>query len=163
MLLYRAAALIAAGRDEASGERLREILELNPALAPSLYALGTYHVARGESDEALALMEKAYTLTPLVPNVIGLLAGLLMRAGDTRRAKELLGELQPGDAFGAPRGLALYHWVLGELDTMADWIGKAIDQHDPGAMLMPRLRYGRELRSTPHWAVLMRKLNLPEA
>ena len=29
--------------------------------------------------------------------------------------------------------------------------------------LYPRLWYGRELRSTPRWAGLMRKLNLPES
>jgi len=52
--------------------------------------------------------------------------------------------------------------VCGDIDTIADWMEKAIDQHDPTAAIMPRLWYGRELRSTPHWPRLMRKLNLPE-
>ena len=75
---------------------------------------------------------------------------------------ELAQKLQHGDAFGAPRGLAIYHWVLREFDAAADRLEKAIDQHDPGAALMPWLWYGRELRSTPRWATLMRKLNLPQ-
>jgi hypothetical protein len=52
--------------------------------------------------------------------------------------------------------------VLGEFEAMADWLEKGVDQHDPSAMLLPRLHYGRDLRSTPRWAGLMRKLNLPE-
>jgi hypothetical protein len=78
-------------------------------------------------------------------------------------AEELLQKLQPADAFGVPRGLAIYHWVLQEFDGEADWLEKAIDQHDPYGGLFLRLWYGRELRSTPRWAGLMRKLNLPES
>jgi TolB-like protein len=158
----RALCLLAAGRDEDAYKVYREALELNPALSNAHASLGIEHLLRGELDQALALMEKAYSLAPLVPNIIALLAGLLMRTGDTRRAEELLRKLQPGDAFGAPRGLAVYHWVLREFDPAADWFEKGIDQHDPGALIALRIWYGRELRSTPRWAGLMRKLNLPE-
>jgi cytochrome c-type biogenesis protein CcmH/NrfG len=113
----------------------------------------------------LALVEKAHSLMPRYPNIIGALAGLLKRTRnthDTRRAEELLAQLQPADAFGVPRGLAFYRWVLREFDTAADWFEKTIDQHDPHAAVSLRYWYGRELRSTPRWAGLMRKLNLPE-
>jgi hypothetical protein len=99
----------------------------------------------------------------MVPNVIGLLAGLLKRSGDNGRAEELLQKLQLADANGVPRGLAVYHWVLGEFDAMADWIETAIDQHDPYGAISLRLWFERELRSTSRWAGLMRKLNLPES
>jgi hypothetical protein len=45
---------------------------------------------------------------------------------------------------------------------MADWI-KGFDDYDPGALMALRLWYGRDLRSTPRWAGLMCKLNLPES
>lgn len=92
-----------------------------------------------------------------------MLAGLLKRTGETRRAEEMLGRLQPTDAFGAPRGLAVYHWVLREFDAEANWLEKVIDQRDAYGAVYLRLWYGRELRSTPRWAGLMRKLNLPES
>lgn len=161
LLMYRAVNLVAAGRDEEASQAYREILELNPSVSPAHTALSTLSLLRGELDQALALMEKAYALAPSMPNHIGILAGLLVRAGDRRRAEELLRKLPPAEAFGAPRALAVYNWVLGEFDAMADWLEKALDQHDPSAMLLPRLQYGRELRSTPRWAGLMRKLNLP--
>jgi eukaryotic-like serine/threonine-protein kinase len=163
MRLYRALCLTACGRDEQAFKEYREVLEFNPAVAPALGGLAVQHLLRGELDQALALTEKAYATAPFVPNHIALLAGLLMRTGDAQRAEELLRKLQPGDAFGAPRGLAIYHWVLREFDATADWIEKGIDQHDPASVLYPRIWYGRELRSTPRWAGLMRKLNLPES
>ena len=158
----RANCLAAAGRDEEAADGLREILELNPAMITVQGALAGYHASRGELDLALALCEKAYALAPL-PNVIGLLAGLLKRKGETRRAEELLEKLLPGDGSGAPRGLAVYYWVLREFDVEADWLEKVIDQHDPWGGIYLRLWNGRELRSTPRWAGLMRKLNLPES
>jgi len=162
----RAASLAAAGRDEEAAGAFRELLELNPADMPAQFGLASCHVSRGELDQALALCEKASALAPF-PQGTGLLAGLLKRTGDTHRAEELLRKLQPGDAYGAPRGLAFYHWVLREFEAEADWLEKAFDQRDYFAVLYLRVWLGRELRSTPHlagrWAGLMRKLNLPES
>jgi len=160
---HRAACLAAAGRDEEATQEYREILEFNPAMVG--LGLLSYHVSRGEFDLARALCEKANALAPR-PITTGFLAGLLKRSphsGDAQRAEELLQKLQPGDAYGIPHGLAAYHWVLREFDAEADWIEKAIDQHDPAGALSPRTWLGRELRSTPRWAGLMRKLNLPES
>jgi serine/threonine protein kinase/Tfp pilus assembly protein PilF len=158
----RAVFLAGAGRDEEAAEGFREVLELNPSMVLAQLALAALLASRGELDQALALCEEAYAVA-LLPSGIGLLAGLLKRAGNSRRAEELLQKLQPADAFGIPRGLAIYHWVLQEFDAEADWLEKAIDQHDPYGALFLRLWYGRELRSTPRWAGLMRKLNLPES
>jgi serine/threonine protein kinase/tetratricopeptide (TPR) repeat protein len=161
--INRAACLVAAGRDEEAAEGYREALELNPGIVGALGPLATYHASRAEFDQALELSEKAYTLAPKLPHGIGLLAGLLKRAGETRRAEELLEKLRPVDTYGVPRGLAVYHWALREFDAEADWLEKAIDQRDSYAAVYLRVWYGRELRSTPRWAGLMRKLNLPES
>jgi Tfp pilus assembly protein PilF len=161
--INRAGCLVAAGRDEEAAAGYREALELNPSIVGALGPLATYHASRGELDQALVLCEKTYALSPLLPHTIGLLAGLLRCTGEARRAEELLGSLQPSDAFGSPRGLAVYHWVLREFDAEADWLEKAIDQRDAYGAMYLRLWYGRELRSTPRWAGLMRKLNLPES
>ena len=160
--LNRAGCLAAAGRDEEAAAEYREILELYPGTVGALGPLAAHHASRGELDQALALAEKTYALAPKFPHVIGLLAGLLKRTGETRRAEELLGKLLPGDAFGAPRGLAVYHWVLREFDAEADWLEKAIEERDLYGSAYLRYWYGREMRSTPRWAGLMRKLNLPE-
>jgi serine/threonine-protein kinase len=159
----RANCLAAVGREEEAEEALREVLVSNPTMALAHVSLGVQHLVQGKLEQALERLERAYALTPLYPNVLGVLAGLLKRTGDTHRAEDLLRKLHPGDAFGAPRALALYHWVLRDFDATADWFEKAIDQHDPYAAVYLRYWYGRELRSTPRWAGLMRKLNLPES
>ena len=53
--------------------------------------------------------------------------------------------------------------MLQEFDAEADWLEKAIDQHDPYGALFLWPWYERELRSTPRWAGLTRKLNPPES
>ena len=162
LLINRASYLAAAGRAEDAAEGYREILELNPSMVLAIFNLAGRHASLGEWDRALPLCEEAYALAPL-PRVIGLLAGVLQRTGDTHRAEEMLRKLQPADAFGVPLGLAMYHWVLQEFDAEADWFEKAIDQRDPISSMLLRFWYAAELRATPRWGRLMRKLNLPES
>ena len=53
----------------------------------------------------------------------------------------------------------MYHWMLGEIETMAEWIERAIDQRDIGGLGLA-LWAVKELRRSPRWPGLMRKLNL---
>ena len=162
LLVNRASYLAAAGRAEDAAEGYREILELNPSMVLAKFNLAGRHASLSEWDRALPLCEEAYALAPL-PRVIGLLAGVLQRTGDTNRAEEMLRKLQPADAFGVPLGMAIYHWVLQEFDAEADWFEKAIDQRDPISSMLLWFWYAAELRATPRWGRLMRKLNLPES
>jgi serine/threonine protein kinase len=134
----------------------------DPTVGPAHGYLALYHLMRGDLDQALTHTRKAYAGSPTVPNAIGGMADLLARTGDTAGAEALIQKVQ-SDAFGAPRALAIYHWMRGDLNAMADWMEKAIDQHDSTMLSMLRQWYGRELRNTPRWAPLMRKMNLPEA
>ena len=162
LLINRASYLAAAGRAEDATKGYREILELNPSMVLAQFNLAGRHAFLGEWDRALPLCEGVYALAPL-PRVIGLLAGVLKRTGDTHRAEETLRKLHPADAFGVPLGLAIYHWVLQEFDAEADWFEKAIEQRDPISPMLLRFWFGAPLRSTPRWGTLMRKLNLPES
>jgi serine/threonine-protein kinase len=164
-LLWRAmrsACLAALGRDEEAAREYLNILEYEPGMAPAQMHLAGYYTYRGDWDRAFAHAKKASELAPL-PNAIGLAAGLARRLGDHRYADELLNKLQPAEAFGIPRGLGVYHWSIAEYDAAADWFEKSIDQRDPWGCIYFWSWYGRPLRSTPRWATLMRKFNLPES
>jgi hypothetical protein len=83
---------------------------------------------------------------------------LLKRTGDLSRSEELLQKLLPGDAYGAPLGLAHYYLYCGELEKAIHWSEKAITQRLP-AMLFFLNVHAQFVRSSPHLAKL---LNLPE-
>jgi hypothetical protein len=131
-------------------------------MAPAQMYLAGYYTQRGDWGNALVHATRACFLAPL-PNAIGLAAGHARRMGDHGQMSELVGKLQPPDAFGVPRGLGVYHWAVGEFDAAADWFEKSIDQRDPWGSIYFWSWYGRDVRSTPRWAVLMRKFNLPES
>jgi hypothetical protein len=65
-------------------------------------------------------------------------------------------------SFGAPRALATYQGILGDFDAIADWLSKAIGQHDPAILSGLRVVRTRPPQHSPLGTV-MRKLNLPEA
>jgi hypothetical protein len=117
---------------------------------------------REEPEKALAAFERAYEIAPSSPGAIGVLAGFFLRSGDVPRANEILEKL-PAAAFGGPRARAYVHRICGDLEAVAGWFTKAVDQRDPIISSTIRLWYGRELRSTPYWTRLMHRLNLPDA
>jgi hypothetical protein len=101
--------------------------------------------------------EKAYSLRPWDPAVVGLVAEAAARKGDAPRTELLLTRLKPAESYGAPLGWAVYHLVRRETDQAAEWTAKAIDQHDCRvAYLLPYLR------SSPRWPALAKMMNLPE-
>ena len=105
--------------------------------------------------EALHFVEKG---SPLIPQHIGVLAGILRRMGEVDRAEELIQKLMPGAAYGAPSGLTFFYLVCGEIDKAVDWLGKAIEQRDPTAAAYASMFF----RSTSRWPKLARLMNLPE-
>ena len=161
--LFRVTGLAAAGRDEEASESCREASGIQSVtLVPLRPCLAVQHLVRGELDQALALMEKAYASRHYYSQY----HRIARRTADAHRRHAPGGRTAPEAparrCVRCSSRLGVYHWVLGEFDAQADWFDKAIDQPDPG-FVDAAAWYGRELRSTPRWAGLMRKLNLPEA
>jgi hypothetical protein len=59
--------------------------------------------------------------------------------------------------------LAYFHFVKGDIDQAVALAGQALDQGCPMTTNMFIRPFERQLRESPGWAVLMRRLNLPEA
>jgi TolB-like protein/Tfp pilus assembly protein PilF len=147
---------------EASAE-LSQVLELDENFAPALAWLSMGHAARGRFVEALALADRAHAAGPMAPHVIGLLGGLLVRLGDSSRAEVLLRQLMPGEKYGAPFGLMIFHVICSEVDKAAEWAEKAIQQRDFRVVITMSQPFLRDLRSSSHWPRLARRMNLPVA
>jgi len=154
--------LLVAGREAEAEAELRQVLEFEEYFSPALFNMVIIHALRGELAEALACAEKAHATAPQVQIATGLLAGVLVLSGDTPRTEAFLEKLRPGRAYGAPRALAMFHLLCGEVEKAADWTEKAIEQRDALMMLFLRHPLGKALRSSARWPALAKMMNLPE-
>ena len=93
---------------------------------------------------------------------VGLYGGLLVRLGEPDRGREIIQKLGAGEAYGASKGLALFHTCCGEIDLAADWFEKAIEERESmvGAVLQSAI--AEPLRASPRWPKLAALMNLPE-
>ena len=148
--------LYALGRRADASRQLQQVLEIDE----DFWVAHWYRALSGALDGALAeartAAERAYSLMPKEMNA-GLLAGILSREGDSRRAEALLVDLREGgDGYGMPMAWFTYHLARLEMDQAAASIEKAIEQHDQ------RAAYGLPyLRTMSRWPALAKKLNLP--
>ena len=147
--------LIDVGRLAEAQAEAHKILELDENNAWASYILALTYARQEKWTEALHFAEKRASL---IPQSIGILAGLLKRMGEVDRAEELIQKLMPGEAYGAPLGLCFFYLVCGEIDKAADWIEKAIEQRHPLAAYLSIWF----LRSTSRWPALAKLMNLPE-
>jgi serine/threonine-protein kinase len=156
----KAMCLIAAGKMEEAEQTHLHCLEQDPSFFPALGGLALLSATRGDYQKALEYSEKIVTLAA-IPPYIGAHAGVLMRLGESRRAQEFLARLKAPSEYPVPIALALFHFQLGEIDKMADWIEKAIEQRYPLIPSLLRGPLGAALRQTPRWAQLARLVRLP--
>jgi serine/threonine protein kinase len=154
-LVASAGCLLMAGRiDEATDACLKVVSHENNWQASAL--LVSTSLLKGRPVDAATFAEKAYS--PSIPVTIGLLAGSLARSGDEARADALMEPLiRAPERYGAPRGLAAFHSVRGDLDRVADWLEKSIEQRDAMAPHFAR----RWCRNSSRWPELAKMMNLP--
>lgn len=160
--LYRVARIISLvnmGQDVAS--EAHEFLKINENHVMPYYALASSYARQGMWAEAIPFAEKAHSLSSAWGANVGLLAGLLARTGDKKRAEAILQELRDGKVH-SPLGFATFHLLCGDVDAAADSIEIAIKERMPSVGLLVRGPFGKDLRSSPRWRGLERMMNLPE-
>jgi eukaryotic-like serine/threonine-protein kinase len=160
--LAMARCLIDVGRYAEAEAHLRELLDLDPNSSVAYYGLANHYAARRMFVEALPFAEKMCSLAPWNLRHTGMYAGLLTRAGEPSRGKELIQRLGSGQSYGAPFGLAIFHTYCGEIDLAADWFEKAIEERSPGVALWLQGAAFEPLRASPRWPKLAALMNLPE-
>ena len=84
---------------------MRKVMTLNPCFWFPYFIVGHWRALEGPVDEALALVERGHQLAPWFLPLVGLLAVLLQRTGDTKR-DALATRLQFEDGMGNPIGQA---------------------------------------------------------
>ena len=159
-LMYRhhyARGLRHLGRPADAEAELRGVLDVDANFPWALETLGAVCAQQGNFGEALALTERAHSVSPWSYTVVGQLAALRERAGDRKGTDPLLETLGTGEAYGASTGLAIFHAMTGNVEQAAEWAARGITQRFlPLVYMLAPL-----FRSQPQWPALARLLNLP--
>ncbi|HEY6455895.1 MAG TPA: TIR domain-containing protein [Steroidobacteraceae bacterium] len=163
-LTYRgilAVCLAAAGHWAEAEELLQQTRDLDPHFFLTHYHLAGIYTARQMFAEAIPCAEKAFSMAPWYPAVIGMYAGLLIRVGQPDRGKDVLTTLGSGETYGTARGVAVFHTCCGQIDLAADWFEKAIEERDPYAPALLQSAIGEPFRLSARWPKLAALMNLP--
>ena len=157
-----ATSLREAGRDPEASAEARKIIELDPDYFPA-FTLQAFDFTREPLESALAFAEKGHALAPWFAPAAGLLAGLLARAGQSERAREVLKEFGEGEPSERCSAFTVYHLLCGEIEQAVDWTLKAVErQEQMVTMLLLPKPWGPMLRGSSRWPLLAKKMNLPE-
>jgi hypothetical protein len=155
--------LRAAGRLQDGDAELRRIMQIDETFWFPHFVLGVNRALDGHVEEAVAISERAIQLAPWFKPIVALRAAMLRQIGQAEAADRMCAEhLRPGDHYGDPIGPAMFHLLNGEMDDVADWTQKAIEQRQV-AVLFFLNAHATALRSTRHWPALAKMMNLSGA
>ena len=136
----------------------RKAVALDPGYWWGAVSLGIFHAKLGQYTEAREYADRGYAAAPWCPYSIGLLAGLMRNAGETKQAEELLSRLRSD--FREPVGLAVCHLVCGEIDKAVEWFGTAVDQRFAVVISTVIRPFEPLLRQSSAWPGLLKKMKL---
>ncbi|MEO6080488.1 MAG: TIR domain-containing protein [Steroidobacteraceae bacterium] len=156
-------ALGAVGQYAEAEKLLQQSRDLDPDFMWIHYFLADLHAAREQFAEALPSAEKAFSLAPWYAPSAGIYAGLLVRTGEPDRGREMIEALGASKAYGAAKGMAIFHTICGDIDLAADCYEKAIEERDSFVVAFLQGAIGKPLRASTHWPRLAAMMNLPVA
>jgi tetratricopeptide (TPR) repeat protein len=158
----RAVCLRSAGRLTEGNDALRQLLELDETFFFPYFMLGGNLAADGAEEEARSLAERGYAIAPWFKPMVGLLAAMLMRSGESARAEMLVQQhLSPDLGYVDPIGPAVFHLMSGNTDGVADCVERAIHERQ-FAVFFFLASHGQALRSSARWPALAKMLNLSD-
>lgn len=146
-------------------ESLREsevLLEGNSEFALGLLVYGATLLSVERYADALAALERAYTVTPLPLALAGMVHAYsgLERSGEARNCFHRLAELQRVEHV-RPVTMALGCLGVGEREGALQWIQRAAELHDVNLPLHIQLPPFDVLRADPAFVRVRRQMNLP--
>ena len=159
---HLALCLSSAGENEEAATQYRHIAEIDEQSLPVLQAQSMRHLHVGKLPEALSFAERAYSVAPENPGIMGTYAAVLWRHGSRKRAENLLEKLRRRE-YGSAMGFWAFYSGCMELDNAAEWAARAIEDRDPSVLPVVCGPARRLFEASGHWPALARLLNLPAA
>ena len=147
-----------------AAEQCRKTLHLDAGFYKAYTGLGRAHFESGRYLEAVRCFEKAWDLSGGALYIRGSLGRSYAMAGQKGKARRLLTELRQAARKQHVPSLAFasIHLGLGETDQAFQWLEKAVETREGAAVFLNVYPAWEPLRPDPRFAVLVRKMGLPE-
>ena len=158
----RAAVLMSMGSYAAAEGEARRALEIDPTYSLGFLMLSNALALQGRHPEALLQAERLVQLHgrwPLTVGSLGIAHAMAGHRAEPLQSAEELRAMSERSSVAA-FGLAALYAQLGELDLAFEWVGKAIEQREPGALSFKYHPLFASLRSDARHPALLRKMNL---
>jgi TolB-like protein/DNA-binding winged helix-turn-helix (wHTH) protein/Flp pilus assembly protein TadD len=153
-------ALVRVGRYGEAIEHLHKTLELNPKNPSAHAALAAAYDGQGDRARAVAMLEKAVSLSGGAANPwLGYAYGI---TGRRREALEILSRLETRshEHYVTPQDFAVVHLGLGDKDQAFVWLEKAYEDRAFEVLGFSGLLFDR-LSDDPRFQDLLRRMRLP--
>ena len=157
-----ASTLLRAGRYDEALRAASLGIELDPHAPRGHATLGWAYLKKGMSDEGLAELEKAVTLSPGDTLWLAQLGHVYALVGKVGQAREVLQQLEElsRQRYVSPYHMAYIHAGLGQQDTAIDWLERAYKERAGAVYGVKGSFLFATLRSHPRFAALLRKMHL---
>jgi TolB-like protein/Tfp pilus assembly protein PilF len=154
--------LFHARRYEQAIREMRSALAIDPDLPGANWFLGFALIANSQPDEAIAVLEKAVSLTHRSPAVIGVLIRAYAHAGRRIDALRLLDELKRRQekSYVPSAAFVNAYLGLGENEQALAWLDKAYQEQSNIMGLIKVHPYFDPLRGDPRFKELVHRVGL---
>jgi serine/threonine-protein kinase len=154
--------LFHAGKSDEALERLRQTLELAPNFwMPHLF-ISMVYVEKGMYTEAVSEARIARQLSSASTYSIAVESYALARMGNRAEAEKVLNELlELSKTRGIPAShIAIAYNGLGDSEKALEWLEKGFAEHDPKMAFLKVDPKWNNLRSSPRFIELMKRMRL---
>lgn len=154
----------AAGEFDASIDRTRHVLEMDPAYMPARRMLGAALIGAGQPDAAVAELAATIGAGSEDPIALSWLAHAKAVAGARQEADAIVRRLEADAGSGYVPGyhLALAHTGLGNRDAAFALLEKACVDREPAVVNLKVEPRFEPLHGDPRYGALLQRLRLPE-
>ncbi|HEX9083289.1 MAG TPA: BTAD domain-containing putative transcriptional regulator [Gemmatimonadaceae bacterium] len=155
-------ALLRAGRYDQAAVEARDAVELEPGYDRARATLGWAYFLSGKKDEGLVELEEAVAISPGNTMWLGQLGEAHAMAGNTVKAREILGELEGRARVGfvSPYHIAYVYTGLGDFDRAMDWLERAVAERTGPAYSIKGSFLLTRLHTHPRFRALLRQMKL---
>jgi tetratricopeptide (TPR) repeat protein len=150
------------GDYERAVEAYRDIVAIDPSFYKAYTSMGRAYAQMGRYEESIDMLQKGRSLAGDMPGILGALGQVHGLAGDERRARELLAELErlSQTRYVPCTCVAVLLLGLDDRQGALGWLEKGCDRRESSLTVLNVHPIYLPLRGDPRFQVLLKRLHL---